>query len=609
MITRRKTMKLASLLVVFVLMLPASFAYSQPAPDQAVREADRAIRERVEKEMRVVPKAPEIEEEEKPEVPEGPKFFIKKIELVGVESFSPDEFRSILEQYENREVTFGELNILARQIEREYLKRGIIAACFVPPQDVKDGVVMLRVVEAKMGALEVEDHNWFDKERLTNYWNIRKGEVLSYDKLSRNLQLMSKNPDREVKAVLHAGAEPETTDVILKADTKFPIHMLATFDREGAVQTGTERLGFGIRDNNFLFVDDTAIAGYTFGRHFQSVYGFHRIPFTNFGTSLMYGHSYTKSSPKMNYEPFGINSSVRNTSVFLYQDIFNKADYLGEIYFGLDAKDKTTTQSIGTTSRDRLRILRLGANLIHKGFGGITYLYPEISQGINGLGARSNDPGGVPTTRQADNNFTKFNSGITHRRPLMWGVDGVFKFKSQIASEKLSTLEEFPMGGIDSVRGYPYGDFMADNAILASAELLIPAFFIPDNFILPYGERPLKEEITGVVFFDWAHGRRRGVLNTSTEKREATFASVGPGIRVKLFNQAVVRCEWGFVLGNKPITERAESRFHLSINFEDQLPTEIARIRKMWRSKEVEKRTVAADVGPEMQGSEESAIK
>lgn len=591
----------------------ASPSYAQDDADRALREVDRPFREEAEKELWEIPKAPpKIKEEERP-VTKGPTFFVKKIKLIGCESFPPEDFRDIIAKYENKDLSINDLNILGREIQREYLKRGVIAVCFPPPQDVKNETVTLRVVEARMGDLEILDHSFFDKEILRNYWSLKKGEILRYDKMSRSLQLMNKNPDRDVNATLHAGKEPGTTDVLLKTKTHFPIHLTGSLDNEGSPTTGRVRKGVGIKDNNFLFVDDSFLFGYIYGDFFMSHYAFHRVPITNFGTSVMYGYSFSKAASKKDYEPLGLSSRSENYSVFVYQDIFRKADYLGELFAGLDAKDKTVKQTTGTINRDRLRILRLGANLIFKGPGNITYVSPQFSQGINGLGARRKNPLSSRTDTNTggnngiENTFSIFNLSVTHKRALPLDLQMSLKFKGQVSSEKLPSQEEFYVGGINSVRGYPSGDFLADNAFQTNAELLIPAFIIPRDIRLPFDARPLRDNITGLLFTDYAYGYRKGRMpgGDPTTKYRVNFASVGAGLRIRIYDQAVIRLEWGIPVGwEKPITETAPSRLHFSLDFEERLPEQIERMQKELAEKRLERSAWAIlDRQMQLQGS------
>jgi len=559
------------------------FSHSQPNLDRATLETDRSMREEAEKMMQAPPKkAPKVEEEKVVEKPEGPKFLLKQVKIEGCESVSPDIFDYIVEKFVNREVTMSELEVLCKAIEREYLRQGIIAACFVPPQDVKEGVVILRVVEARMGELQIKDHPFFDKDRLASYWTIKPGEVLNYNEMSRTVQIMNKNPDRDVNATLHAGKKPGTTDVLLNVKTFYPIHVFGSLDNEGVISTGKYRWGLGLKDNNTLFVDDTLMFGTTFGQSFFGWYFYHSVPLTNFGTSMMYGYSDTTSLPKKDSAPFGIESRMQSSSLFLHQDIYKKAEYMGQLSIGMDAKDKTTTSQTGTINRDRLRVLRMKANIIHRYPGCITYMTPQLSQGLNVFGARGAH---LLSSRQADDAFTKFNMGINHRRALPGNVQASVNFQCQIAEERLTPAEEMQLGGMDSVRGYPAGDYLADTAFQTNLELHVPSFWIPEKVKLPYAPQPLRDSVTGVLFFDHAYGQRRGKMGT--EKEQSTLAGLGAGIRVRLFNQATARFEWGFPIGDKPVSEVASSRFHFSITFEDQLHKEFERISNEMREQHI----------------------
>ncbi|MCM8760830.1 MAG: hypothetical protein NC938_07570 [Candidatus Omnitrophica bacterium] len=547
----------------------------------ALRETTRDVRGKVEEKLEERPtKPPQLKEEIAEEVVEGPKFLAKKIELVGVKSFPVEEFSKLVQKYENREVSIAELKILAKEIERDYLRKGVIAACFIPPQDVKEGVVSMRVVEAKMGELQIKQGKYFSKKRTEYYWRIPENEVLRYDRISRSLQFMNKNPDRNVKAALHAGKKPETTDVLLDVATNFPLHVTATLDNEGAPSTGKIRSGVGFVENNFVGLDDTLLGGYTGGKNFGGIYVYHRVPITNFGTTILYGYSQTRSFPKKDYAPFEISSRQENYSVFLYQDLFYKDEYKGEVSAGVDMSNKRVVSGAGgDLNVDRLRVLSGSFTLIGKGMGNSTSIKPSIYQGLNWLGARRQSRF---SSRQAQNTFTKATLNMNFRQALVKNFQASVKFNGQWASEKLMPQQEMYLGGIDSIRGYPSGDYLADSGFYSNWELLVPAFFLPEWVRIPYGERPLKDEITGVVFFDWGYGMKRG--NIQGEQTSRRMASVGIGGRVRLLNQAMLRVEWGAPLDplvNGPLTEWSRSRVHVSLDFQDDLPEEVERFQKV----------------------------
>jgi hemolysin activation/secretion protein len=598
-----------NVLYLFVAMAAVCFlffadaAWAQPPQmagvDQATRETDRSTRQRVEKYFQETTprKAPKIKEPVPTEAPEGPTFEVKSIVLEGVNTFPVDDFKAIVGKYENKEGTISDLKILAKEIEREYLRKGVIAACFLPPQDIQEGKVTLRVVEAKMGELEVKKMRYFNEDRIKYYWAIKPGEVLRYDKISRSLQFINKNPDRMAKAALHAGDKPETTDVTIETATNFPIHITATLDHEGSPSTGKLRKGLGVVDNNLLGLDDTLILGYTGGKAFSGGYGYHRVPITNFGTTVMYGYSQTRAFPEKDYEVYELSSKSESYSVFMYQDLYQKDEYKGEFSAGLEKSMKRVVQgasvglppSPGVLNVDRLTVASVGTTLINRGAGNYTSVKPTLYQGLNMLGARRLNEF---SSRQAQNTFSKLTYNASFRQALVKNYQASLKLTGQVASEKLTPQQELYLGGIDSVRGYPSGDYLADTGFYAQMELLVPTPFMPDWIKVPYGERPIKDEITGVLFFDCGFGSKRGMI-----QGEQTFdrmASIGAGVRVRLLNQALLRLEWGVPLDplvNRPITEGGGNRprLHFSVDFQDDWPEEVERFTKVYNEEYLKK--------------------
>ncbi len=553
----------------------ASFIYSQTNIDQATKETNQSPAEKYQNKLKVEPRLPIITIEQK-KLASDTKFFVDKINLAGIEALKPENFSLFIEKYVNKEVSLNELTDLAKEIETEYLKSGVIAACFIPPQEIQKKTITLQIVEAKMGGLDIQEHKYFNKNRLNYYWRLKEGEILYHYKLAQSLKLMNKNPDREVKAALHAGKKPQTSDILLNVDSQFPFHLTYSFDREGPPATGKERQSWGFQHNNLLGIDDIFLGEYSRGKHFNSISQYHSIPISKNGTSLLYGYNYNKSFPKGELESFEIDSRSKNASMLIYQDLFNKENYLGSIHGGFNSKDKTTKLNTGTLNRDRLRILSLGSDLTFKQAQSILDLNLEISQGLNIFGARRKNN---LSSRGAENIFTRLNLGGEYKKSLLWGMQANLKLDSQFASTKLTPQEEFALGGMDSIRGYPGGDYLADNACQVKLDLLLPAFFIPESLKIPYDANTLKNNITPLIFWDYGYGRRKGVL--STENKNANLESAGVGFQIRLFNQALIRLAWGFVIGDKRITENGHSEFHLSFRFEDQFSREAKRIKKL----------------------------
>ncbi|MFH1198606.1 MAG: ShlB/FhaC/HecB family hemolysin secretion/activation protein [Candidatus Omnitrophota bacterium] len=568
--------------VFIALLFASSISYADNAAQiqRATREVDNlGTMDKLDKQLKRAPKQPieEIASETTPDT-QAQKFFIKKITLKGCETFPAEDFAPLVSKYENREISLDDLNALGRQIEREYLNRGIIAAVFVPAQETKNQTIALNVVEAKMGELEIQKHKYFNNARLKYYWDIFPGEAVRYDEMTKSLQIINKNPDRQVKATLHAGKAPGTTDVMLAPGTNFPAHLLMSFDNEGVPITGRSRKGIGTRHNNFLGLDDTLLGGYTYGKEFSGRYVYHNIPVGYNGASFLYGFSYSKSSPKEEYTENILRSQMTDTTVSLHQDLFKKSgEYLGEAYGAFNTSNKAVTQNTGVYSKDILRVVNLGGTYIKKGFGSVTTINPEINQGLDAFGSSSR--GNPLASRGAKSAFTRFNLSVQHKRALPLNLQGNLRFRGQLASSKLMPQQEFGLGGIDSVRGYPPSDYLADNSVVTNAELLVPAIFIPGGWQLPFTKEKMRDQVTTLAFIDYGWGMRKGAL--ITEQSMVNFVGVGAGLRVRFFDQAFIRLEYGQAVGMPATTAGGNGRFHFSVDFEDKLPEKIEQAKKM----------------------------
>lgn len=542
-------------------VLPSFAQQVDPAAiDRATREINQpkldTLNDVIFPEQRVKPTLPNIN------VHQGPVFFIEEIVIDGIEHVPEEELWPIMEPYENREVYFGELLLLAKKLELAYLERGIIAACIVPPQDLIESIVAIEAVEAKMGRLRYEEHPHFYAERLSDMWIPESHKVLRYNELMKSLFLLNKNPDREVKSTLMKGEEPETTDIQLNVKTSNPFHITGSLDNEGAPATGTLRKGLGWRYNNLLGFDDHVIAGYSWGDHFDNMYFYHTVPVSKHGTSLVYGYSYSKSFPKKDVEELLLDARSRTISFGVHQDIFSDGKYRGTANVTLDVKNKSTSSILGTINKDSLRVLRMGGYFYLDGFGGVTTVEPKLSYGLDCCSATTDL--GI-TSRGAKPGFTKFNLGIQHQRLIPGNLLAIMKLKGQISSNKLAPQEQFYLGGINSVRGYPSGDFSGDDAFLSNLELQYKLPLKYENLHIPFEEETLLKDMRIVGFYDHGWGNKSN--HAGTEQDTANMVGVGGGLHLRFAKSSLLRMIWGFPIGDEATSMATDSQFHFALDF------------------------------------------
>jgi hemolysin activation/secretion protein len=143
--------------------------------------------------------------------------------------------------------------------------------------------------------------------------------------------------------------------------------------------------------------------------------------------------------------------------------------------------------------------------------------------------------------------FLKYDSSFVRMQNLWWGLTGLVRVTGQTnALSYLPTVEQFQVGGVATVRGYPEGRQIGDRGYTGTAELQIPSMFRRERFLgLPL-KRRLKEDVffdTGAVYDSYrTSGRSPG--------DDRYLTSVGGGFILSLSKYLSGRFDWGVPLRN-----------------------------------------------------------
>lgn len=499
------------------------------------------------------------EEEVKQTAEAGPSFFVKKILLEGDVALDPQEYEPLLQQLENREVRFDELQRLINALEQLFRAKGYIAVVLLPPQKMENQEIHLKAVTSRMGKLSLEKNRYYAGWRTRAYWKTRQGEVLRYDKIRSNVMDMNENPDRIVKPILKAGAEQGTTDVVLNMEDHFPIHAGYSFDNQGVKLTGKDRQGFTLRNNNMLGLDDIFLIGTTFGKDFGALYLYHVIPISNVGTKFIWSISHAQVNPKKEFSIYGINGTSETYSLALQQRVIRTEKYSGNVTLGFDFKEKhTLTQSV-TTAWDKERVLSLRGDFQARDrWGGWS-----VGQGVY-FGLPTFGDGWALASGGGVQSFFKYTGSVTRLTQLPWRTRAIWDVQGQLSPDELLPQEQMFLGGANSVRGYPESDYGADSAIQSRLDYLLPPYGMPDKWKLPFDSTPLKDQLNAVLFWDMAYGRAHDPGNT--EERKDFLMGVGGGFELRFRKNITGRMQWGVPIGNKPITEAGRSQLHFTLN-------------------------------------------
>jgi hemolysin activation/secretion protein len=529
---------LVCILAVFILIIVAfRNAHAQERSGEVLQQLEK--KDIVPKER---PKEPEIKKEERPkEVKEppkedaAPKVLIKQFKVEGRTLLNPAIIHAIVSANENRELTFAEIQAVADLITAKYREAGyILANAFVPAQDVKDGVVVIKIIEGKVGKITVDGNKHYSKTFIEKHLaSIMKDPSLKEQTLERSLLILNEYQSLEVKAALQAGKEPGTTDITATVADKFPISFSLGYDNFGSNTTSKHRMSAALNIGNLITSGDQIMLRGTTGLDTLDInklsYG--RIeyltPIGYDGTQLGFYHANSLYKAGEELTILGIEGKARIYGLYISRPFIKTRQRTLSVKAGFQYKDVYEYRLDSLNSKDDIRIFHIGLNYDYAdGLYGRNIWSIEYNMGIRDLlgGAGRNDTG---TSRlNADGQFNKFNIDAARVQKLPLYGYLVLKGSAQLSADELFVAEQFTIGGMGSVRGFKSALHSGDNGYSLTAEFAFSPLF-PETKVL--GQK-IGDTIKLALFAD--HG---GVYRNKPqpgEDKDNFLTSLGAGLRL-----------------------------------------------------------------------------
>lgn len=482
----------------------------------------------------------------------GPKVLIKKINVEGATILSEDELQKIIRRYEGEELSLRDIQKVADLITDEYRVKGYATSrAYIPPQTIRDGVVLIRVVEGTLGSLQIRGNQHFKTSMLERKIGVETEGYFDYSALQQSLVYINQHPDRTARAVLKPGKTPGTTDVIIDVEDRLPIHVGIEFDNYGSRYIEQYRYSVILEHNNLLGHDDKL---YTKLQQSDSS----RLRLQQFrylfpvNPTLELGLYYLRSKTKLGHEfkPLDARGKAEIIGLFASKALIVENDLDLRCSIGFDYKRVKNYLLGAQSSRDEIRMLKLGVDLDYLDKWGRTILVSELDIGIPGI------MGGMAAKDQNASRAGaagKFYKGVFYLfrlQPMPWESTILWKNSIQYTNYFLPASEEFQIGGATSVRGYPPAEFASDKGLLTSIEWSCPVYFISKELKCPFTGENIYDSLRFVVFYDW--GTTHANRTTAGQEKHNTLKGYGFGTRLNIRDNLALRVEVGYPIGDTP---------------------------------------------------------
>ncbi|NLE64463.1 MAG: ShlB/FhaC/HecB family hemolysin secretion/activation protein [Elusimicrobia bacterium] len=560
---------------VFLLLLSFTFfatdLQAQTVPSQQGAGGVSAREDLLEKEATLrdvvtTPKeAPSVEVpvDQEAQIPEGEKVLVSRIEVTGATLLSAREIRKIIAEYEGKELSMRGMQEVANKITDAYRQRGYITSrAILPPQRIENNVLKIEVLQGTMGSVDVQGNRYYRTSLIKKRIQLKKGDVFDYNKLKTNLGVLNQYPDRKVKTVLTPGQEQGTTDLVLNVEDKLPIHVGLSYDNYASKYLGRSRYQGTLTHNNLLGFDDIFTLTYQLGEGHNT----YRLSSARYlyplSSETQIGFSISKSQLELGREFANIEARGKSKiySVYLTHDLISDGVLDLTLNAGFDYKDVFNFQLGDETSRDRLRVARLGLKWDRADAQGRTIINNEIHQGIPNKGGAlgDRDDNGLaapnPSRSGAGGEFTKNVVDVLRLQRVGAERTLLLKGQGQLSSRALTATEQYQLGGIFNLRGYPSGEAVGDHGFSTTAELSSPVPFLAGSIKAPGSKvATLREALRWVVFYDWGQVSLR--RPTSAEYKHRTLTDWGVGLRYDLPENFSVRVDVAWPIDETPSDE------------------------------------------------------
>lgn len=422
-------------------------------------------------------------------------FELKKIRIVGATRFTdhqllslPDVKRSI----GKKTATLDDLEAARDAITQHYIQAGYInSGAVLEDQTIDDGVVTLTVIEGKLTDVHLQR---LGKPRLVKRYildrvDLGAGPPLNLNRLRDQLEILRQDPNiQRVNAELKPGLKPGESTLDLAVEETNPIQLGLDLNNKRSPSVGAERFYALASDTDLTGHGDALFLNYGITKggfeHMRPAEDSdfrvdYTLPITRENTTL--GFNITRSDDFVTEVPFNtanITSRLESLSITLRHPFYrstttefamsltgtrryNQTFLLGQPFAfspGYDPKN----------GRSDVTAIRFGQEWTRRTETQTIALRSTFSLGLDALGST------ITSNGQSDSRFFAWLGQAQYVRRVWQDSELIFRLDGQLADNPLPAIEQFSVGGFDTVRGYRENRLVRDDGVIASVECRIP---------------------------------------------------------------------------------------------------------------------------------------
>ena len=521
---------------------------------------------------------------------EGPRVVVSRFELLGAidresQGLRVGDLNAMLAGHVRQQppdgFTVNQLQSVADELTLYYRERGFfIAQAIVPAQEVRDGVVTLRILEGSLGDVRVEGNTFYKEKVVERPFAKLRGEPVTQESVEQALLDVQDFPGLTVFGTFMRGTELGSTDLVVKVREEDRFYVTPSVDNYGSEFTGEYRAVLDFTANN-LFGTADQLNAYVLQtlEPDNGTYGGASLRFPFGRNAIGFGGSINQ------FDVGGLEavSAVGVEGEVEQFDAYWDRTFANRRFFGLDARlgvamKNATTEIPGfepgetiVIAEDKLAVASLVVNAFsasRKGRGFYVGSFtvdigmPDRLASMDGSGDGNSSRIGGDGER-AGGSFEKYKFDFQHLRRLNDNNSLLLRVDGQYTNDILVSLEQYSIGGPQNVRAYPVAEALADIGTSATLEWIINAPGFADR--PTRGNRTWGEIFRASLYLDYAYGK----LNNPRSSEEPTvdYSGYGLGLQFNVPGKAYARVDVASPIGSRDASNDRDPQYYFRMSY------------------------------------------
>ena len=489
-----------------------------------------------------------------------------RFEFEGNTAFSDEELAEVTAPFTNKPITFGQLLQAEAALTQLYAHAGYLnsgAVIAVGQVLSPDGaVVKIQVIEGEVEEIRVTVEGRLNSDYVRSRLANATIKPLNKKLLLKALQLLQLNPlIKTISADLSAGTRPELSvlSVRVQEADSFQIDLFADNGRVPSI--GSLQRGIRLNQANLFGFGDGLNVEYVNTDGSNAVYTNYTIPLNPDNGTIKLTGRWTET--EVIEQPFDL---LDITGDSLYFDLSFRQPIIEtptqELALGITASRQESQTSIlgegfslspgaNDNGETRLWVLRFFQEWTQRSSQDVLAVRSQFNFGVDAFDATINN-------EPPDSRFFGWQGQGQYVRSLATDTLLVLRSSLQLTTKPLVPLEQFTLGGLNSVRGYRQDLFLTDNGVFASAELRLP--------ILRVDNVQGLLQIAPFVDFGVAWNDEDNPIQISGPN---SLVGTGLGVQWQMGDNFTARFDWGIPLTDVDSRDRTlqEQGLYFTVNY------------------------------------------